>query len=93
LRCVHSENLTILKKDPLEGWYEGELWFFDNYGIPLAKKLRECNVFGVACDEFLDYANDNRLEWVAKGRSIVEEAAKALKSQKRVVTKTNELEM
>jgi hypothetical protein len=44
------------------GWYEGELWFFDNYIIRLAQKLRECGVFGVSCDEFLDYAMDNRLE-------------------------------
>jgi len=32
--------------DPSEGWYEGQLSFFDNYVIPLAKKLRECGVFG-----------------------------------------------
>ena len=25
-------------KDPSEGWYRGELWFYDNYVIPLAKK-------------------------------------------------------
>jgi 3'5'-cyclic nucleotide phosphodiesterase len=58
-------------KDPTEGWYEGELWFFDNYVIPLAQKLRECQVFGVSCDEFLDYAKDNRIEWEMKGRDIV----------------------
>lgn len=28
--------------------YEGELGFFDNYIIPLAKKLCECGVFGVS---------------------------------------------
>jgi 3'5'-cyclic nucleotide phosphodiesterase len=78
-------------KNPLEGWYEGELWFFDNYVIPLARKLRECNVFGVACDEFLDYANDNRLEWEAKGQSIVREATKALKSRKRTATESYEI--
>lgn len=60
-------------KDPSKGWYEGELWFFDNYVIPLAKKLRDCGVFGVSSDEFLDYATDNRLEWASKGREIVEE--------------------
>jgi 3'5'-cyclic nucleotide phosphodiesterase len=68
-------------KDPLEGWYEGELWFFDNYIIPLAQKLRECSVFGVACDEFLDYAKDNRLEWQVKGRDIVREASNLLRSR------------
>merc|ERR1712176_184013 len=58
-------------KDPALGWYEGELWFFDNYIIPLAQKLRECEVFGVQCDEFLDFATENRAEWERKGRDIV----------------------
>lgn len=59
------------EKNPIDGWYEGELWFFDNYIIPLAKKLQTCGVFGVSCDELLDYANDNRAEWAVKGRDIV----------------------
>jgi hypothetical protein len=37
-------------KDPSEGWFNGEIWFFDNYVIPLAKKLKECGVFGVSSD-------------------------------------------
>ena len=41
--------------------------------IPLAKKLRECGVFGVSCDEFLDYATDNRTEWEAKGAELVKQ--------------------
>lgn len=49
-------------KDPTEGWYNGELWFFDNYVIPLAKKLEECGVFGVSSDECLNYALENRKE-------------------------------
>jgi hypothetical protein len=67
------------RQGPTLGWYEGELWFFDNYIIPLAQKLRECGVFGVSCDEFLDYAMDNRLEWETKGREIVRNATEALK--------------
>jgi hypothetical protein len=59
--------------NPADGWYKGELWFFDNYIIPLAKKLRECKVFGVSCDELLNYAIDNRNEWQAKGEEIVAE--------------------
>jgi 3'5'-cyclic nucleotide phosphodiesterase len=69
-------------KDPLDGWYDGELWFFDNYIIPLAQKLRECQVFGVSCDEFLDYAKDNRAEWEIKGREIVAEAKARLQAKK-----------
>ena len=49
-------------KNPSEGWYAGELCFFDNYIIPLAEKLRECGVFGVSSDECLNYARENRKE-------------------------------
>jgi 3'5'-cyclic nucleotide phosphodiesterase len=69
----HSTN-------PADGWYKGELWFFDNYVIPLATKLRECRVFGVSCDEFVDYATDNRNEWAAKGQAIVAEMLREVKS-------------
>ena len=58
-------------KDPAEGWYKGELWFFDNYVIPLAKKLEDCGVFGVSSDEYLNYAMDNRKEWERKGQDVV----------------------
>jgi hypothetical protein len=75
-------------KDPTKGWYEGELWFFDNYIIPLAQKLRECGVFGVSCDEFLDYAKDNRSEWELKGRDIVQEAVASLGMAHTVATTT-----
>eukprot|EP00934_Nitzschia_sp_Nitz4_P009170 Nitzschia sp. Nitz4//scaffold37_size175936//139425//149009//NITZ4_002062-RA/size175936-snap-gene-0.260-mRNA-1//-1//CDS//3329549836//9160//frame0 len=58
-------------KDPSLGWYKGELWFFDNYIIPLAKKLKDCKVFGAASDECLQYAIQNRDEWEAKGEEMV----------------------
>ena len=58
-------------KDPADGWYEGELWFFDNYVIPLAKKLEECGVFGVSSDECLNYALQNRKEWEIRGKDLV----------------------
>ncbi len=59
--------------DPSKGWYKGELWFFDNYVIPLAKKLDECGVFGVASDECLFNAIENRREWALKGEAVIEE--------------------
>ena len=75
-KCLFNEMYTAYKngrsdKNPALGWYDGELWFFDNYIIPLATKLRECEVFGVSCDEFLDFANENKKEWSVKGRGIV----------------------
>ena len=63
-------------KNPVEGWYEGELGFFDYYIIPLAKKLKDCGVFGVSCDEYLNYAMANRKEWELKGKKIVKEYEK-----------------
>ena len=47
--------------------------FFDFYIIPLAHKLKECGVFGVSCDEYLQYAENNRKEWVARGEEVVAE--------------------
>jgi len=38
--------------------------------IPLARKLKECGVFGVSSDEYLNYAIENRKEWELKGREI-----------------------
>ena len=73
-----EENMKAFRagraeKDPSAYWYEGELGFFDFYIIPLAKKLKECGVFGVASDEYLDYATKNRKEWELHGQAIVSE--------------------
>lgn len=61
------------EKDPTEGWYMGEIGFFDGYIIPLATKLKECGVFGTAGDEYLGNALRNKAEWQEKGRAIVAE--------------------
>lgn len=78
--CGRSE------KNPAEFWYQGELWFFDNYVIPLAKKLEECNVFGVASDECLNYATANRNEWHAKGEEMVAQMVDRYKRKQFFVT-------
>ena len=66
-RCGRAE------KDPSEGWYKGEIGFFDFYVIPLTQKLKECGVFGVSCDEYFNYAKANRDEWEQKGEDIVQQ--------------------
>jgi 3'5'-cyclic nucleotide phosphodiesterase len=58
-------------RSPSEFWYQGELGFFDFYVIPLAKKLKDCGVFGVSSDEYLNYALRNRQEWEENGEAIV----------------------
>jgi hypothetical protein len=59
------------EKDPSEFWYEGEIGFFDFYIIPLAKKLKDCGVFGVSSYEYLNYAEKNRREWISRGQEMV----------------------
>lgn len=59
--------------DPSEGWYKGEIWFFDNYVIPLAKKLKDTGVFGVSSDECFNYATENRRLWADRGEQIVQD--------------------
>ena len=60
-----------MEKDPATFWYKGEFGFFDFYIIPLTKKLKECGVFGVSSDEYLNYALKNREEWEAQGEAVV----------------------
>lgn len=69
-------------KDPTDGWYKGELWFYDNYVIPLAKKLAECKVFGISSDEFLGYAQENRKRWAQEGEHLVQAMADRYQKRK-----------
>jgi hypothetical protein len=39
----------------------------------LAKKLKDCGVFGVSSDEYLNYAMENRREWEARGQEAIAE--------------------
>ena len=70
-------------KDPSEAWYQGELGFFDFYILPLAKKLKDCGVFGVSSDEYLNYALNNRKQWEGSGRQVVEEMVESVKARHR----------
>jgi len=70
--------------DPQGFWYKGELGFFDNYVIPLAKKLKDCNVFGVSSDEYLGYAIRNREEWEERGEEIVKNMVKQAEESSRM---------
>ena len=58
--------------DPTTNWAKGEIGFFDFYIIPLAKKLKDCQVFGVSSDEYLNYALANRRKWEMEGAAITE---------------------
>ena len=73
MRQAYFNGRSSSVLDPAENWYQGELGFFDYYVIPLAKKLKECGVFGVSSDEYLNYAEENRAEWASRGRRLVME--------------------
>jgi len=68
-----------MEKDPSDFWFEGELGFFDHYVFPLANRLKDCGVFGVSGDEFLNYAQMNREEWNRTGKDVIAEMIKSLK--------------
>ena len=54
---------------------------FNNNSIPLAKKLKDCGVFGVSSDEYLKYAESNRKEWEQRGASVVSEMLERLEAE------------
>lgn len=68
--------------DPSVNWYIGEIGFFDFYILPLAKKLKDCGVFGVSSDEYLNYASRNRKEWEERGNEVVAEMLEAIQRRK-----------
>ncbi|KAL7571614.1 hypothetical protein ACA910_011154 [Epithemia clementina (nom. ined.)] len=80
--CYQAYCDKRAEKNPAEFWYEGELGFFDFYIIPLAKKLKDCGVFGVSSDEYLNYATRNREQWECTGEDIVETMVEKMNSQK-----------
>jgi class 3 adenylate cyclase len=88
--CYRAYKQGRAAQNPADTWYEGEKGFFDFYIIPLAKKLKECGVFGVSSDEYLSYATQNRQEWEERGKELVATmvaAADALEMATRGTTK------
>jgi class 3 adenylate cyclase len=75
-------------KDPSTFWYQGEIGFFDFYILPLAKKLKECGVFGISSDEYLNYALNNREEWEHRGQEVVAEMMERIPPT--LIAKSNE---
>jgi hypothetical protein len=81
VECYQAYKDGRADKDPAQGWFEGEIGFFDYYIIPLARKLKDCGVFGVSSDEYLNYAMRNRQEWETRGRLVVDEMVEMVHKQ------------
>ena len=56
--------------DPIDGWYNGEIWFFDNWVIPLAQNLKTCGVLSIVSDELVERARNNKRRWAVEGEKI-----------------------
>jgi 3'5'-cyclic nucleotide phosphodiesterase len=80
MECYKAFKDGRAEADPSTNWYSGEIGFFDFYIIPLAKKLKNCGVFGVSSDEYLNYAIKNRQEWEQRGQDVVAEMSEKVKS-------------
>mmetsp|Transcript_21147 Transcript_21147/g.58842 ORF Transcript_21147/g.58842 Transcript_21147/m.58842 type:complete len:117 (-) Transcript_21147:131-481(-) len=80
--CYTAYEAGRSEANPADGWYKGEMGFFDFYIIPLAKKLKDCGVFGKSSDEYLTYAVANRKEWERRGEDVVNEMMAAIKEEK-----------
>ena len=74
-------QFSVINGVSSEFWFKGELGFFDFYIIPLAKKLKDCGVFGKSSDEYLNYALQNRREWELKGKEVVAEMLEEARSR------------
>ena len=79
MECYQAYMMGRASDNPADNWYRGEIGFFDFYVIPLAKKLKDCGVFGVSSDEYLNYAMKNRAEWERRGEEIVSEMLEKVK--------------
>uniref|UniRef100_A0A7R9WY55 PDEase domain-containing protein n=1 Tax=Craspedostauros australis TaxID=1486917 RepID=A0A7R9WY55_9STRA len=79
--CYKAYQDGRAEQNPVDGWYKGEIGFFDFYIIPLAKKLKECGVFGKSSDEYLNYAMTNRKEWERRGEEVVAEMVQSFHSK------------
>ncbi|CAB9531150.1 calmodulin-dependent 3',5'-cyclic nucleotide phosphodiesterase 1B [Seminavis robusta] len=70
MRTLNECHPVNVCKNSSEFWYiQGRDWLsLTFYIIPLAKKLKDCRVFGVSSDECLNYAMQNRDEWKERGQ-------------------------
>lgn len=53
--------------DPSANWYHGQISFFDNYVIPLSKRIHESGVFGCEGAVFMNNAIRNKERWIEEG--------------------------
>mmetsp|Transcript_1865 Transcript_1865/g.4226 ORF Transcript_1865/g.4226 Transcript_1865/m.4226 type:complete len:839 (-) Transcript_1865:89-2605(-) len=65
--------------DPSASWLKSEMDFFDNYAIPLAMQLKDCDAFVVNQDEFLNYVLKNRQQLSSLGEDLLKSMIEQVK--------------
>lgn len=75
---LYLENMLALESaqktiptaaSPMDGWFMGQLAFFDNVVLPLARRLRD---LGLPLS-YLRCATENKEQWLLKGKEVVQE--------------------
>eukprot|EP00980_Cylindrotheca_fusiformis_P012781 scaffold3128_cov90-Cylindrotheca_fusiformis.AAC.2 len=79
------------EKDPSESWYQGELWFFDNWVLPLTHSLKRSGALNIISEQLLEQASQNRLRWEREGQEVCEAMMMAAKKRPRRTTSFNTL--
>lgn len=74
-----------VKEDPTTNWLDKELDFFDNWCIPLAMELKDCDAFVVNSDEYLNFALKNRQQLASKGKALVATLNEKLNARRKSV--------
>jgi hypothetical protein len=58
-------------EDPCLAWFHKELDYFDNFVIPLAMELKDCDAFVVSNDDCLKHALKNRQQFASKEKLLI----------------------
>jgi len=74
MHCAYAHGRAA-PNHPADFWYNFELGFFDFYIIPLAKRLPDLGFDGSFSEKHLNYAVQNRAEWVERGKTVTAEFA------------------
>lgn len=73
---LFKEQMNCYKEgrgvNPLIGWHENQIAFFESYTMPLACRLVETGVFEAeAVRDFVNGVRQNNIRWMIEGQSVV----------------------
>lgn len=74
---LFKEQMTCYKEgrgeNPVIGWHENQVAFFESYTMPLACRLVETGVFETeAVRDFVNGVRQNNIRWMIEGTSVIQ---------------------